>query len=365
METFFYCTPADLLALFQELEGALSLAYTPRFGSLPRICAIDGPLREPLPSCRSFPAFGRAFRDTPPFDIYAPGDPSLALCAPCLLRFSGPPASLDDPRVLCEGSLFLSPESREEPPRALYRAIRRSLTGRFVKSGYCYLSPAVYEHRTEYLFIQRDHSDLAPAWRLDPEGRHVPMDIDTWYRARGEQRERYQRPPEKLRLFTAPEDLLPLLGDLEAQSPLTYVEVTRRDGGPLREVRFDTAGAWIDADPTVSRDLYILRPAGRTVLHLHTGGLRRENSGTVPEVSEAVPVPNVYGDALYRDFAARVRARFREIDEPHYGPFYVGPRLLAEGRDLLLSLGDPYFRLTLAGALTQLWRREWEALLSQ
>ncbi len=233
METIFYCTPADLLSLFQEIERTIPLTYAPRFGNLPRIKAIDSPLRALLPSCHALPAFGQAFRDTPPFDVYTPDDPSLALCAPCLLRFSGPPAVLDDPRVLCEGSWFLSPESRENTPRTLYKAIRRAFTRRFIKSGFCCLSPAVYEKRTDYLFIQRDHSDLAPAWQFGPEDRHVPTDIDTWYRSRGEQRERYQRPPEKLRFFAAAEDLLSLLSNLEADAPPDLYGDLPRGKGPL------------------------------------------------------------------------------------------------------------------------------------
>ena len=37
METIFYCTPADLLSLFQEIERTIPLTYAPRFGNLPRI----------------------------------------------------------------------------------------------------------------------------------------------------------------------------------------------------------------------------------------------------------------------------------------------------------------------------------------
>ncbi|MCI9587826.1 MAG: hypothetical protein HFF60_07640 [Oscillospiraceae bacterium] len=364
METIFYCTPADLLSLFQEIERTIPLTYAPRFGNLPRIKAIDSPLRALLPSCHALPAFGQAFRDTPPFDVYTPDDPSLALCAPCLLRFSGPPAVLDDPRVLCEGSWFLSPESRENTPRTLYKAIRRAFTRRFIKSGFCCLSPAVYEKRTDYLFIQRDHSDLAPAWQFGPEDRHVPTDIDTWYRSRGEQRERYQRPPEKLRFFAAAEDLLSLLSNLEADAPLIYTEISRGERGRSYETCFDTAGTWIDANLSAPRNLYLLRPDHRTALHLQIGGLWRA-SGDIAVFSEAAAIPNVYGDTLYRDFAARIKSCFREISQPRFGPFYLSPRLFSENRDLLLSLCDPYFRLSPAGQLTQLWRKEWEALLAR
>ena len=33
METIFYCTPADLLSLFQEIERTIPLTYTPRKSS--------------------------------------------------------------------------------------------------------------------------------------------------------------------------------------------------------------------------------------------------------------------------------------------------------------------------------------------
>lgn len=153
MQIFFYCTPRDLQEIFAEIELIYSLVYEPRFGYVPRIKEIDIPLRKPLYSYREFHEFGKACYDTPPFYVYAPEDESQRISSPSLLYFSGPPASLTDSHVLCEGSLFLEPENKEESSRTLYKNIRKIFTKRFIKSGYCFISPCVYANRREYLFI--------------------------------------------------------------------------------------------------------------------------------------------------------------------------------------------------------------------
>jgi len=179
MQIFFYCTPKDLQDIFSEIELLHSLVYEPRYGYAPRIIEIDTLLRKPFYSYHEFYEFGKTFNDTPPFYIYTPTDESQHISPPNLLNFSGSPSSLTDDHILCEGSLFLEPENKEERPRTLYKNIRKIISKRFIKSGYCYISPCVYANRREYLFVQRDHNFLAPAWYFNDADQHTPIDIDS------------------------------------------------------------------------------------------------------------------------------------------------------------------------------------------
>lgn len=117
MEIFFYCTPRDLQEVFEEAEQKYSLIYEPNYGYPVRIRAIDTILRQLFFSCADFYEFSRGFYDTLSFYIYAAGDKTRRIDAPNILHFSGTPAMLTDFCVLCEGSLFLRPESKVESAR--------------------------------------------------------------------------------------------------------------------------------------------------------------------------------------------------------------------------------------------------------
>ncbi len=366
MQIFFYCTPQDLQEIFSEIELARPLVYEPRFEAPPRIMEIDVPLCEPLSTCREFLEFGKAYDYTPPFYIYTPEDESRRVSLPILLNFSGSPSSLTDPRVLCEGSLFLDPENREEKPRVLYKTIRKVFSKRFVKSGYCFISPHIYANRKEYLFIQRDHNFLAPAWYFDNADQHTPIDIDAWYQAQGKRREQYAPPSGRILFFAVQEDLKTILLELEAAYDLKYVEVVRQGKGRYQETVFDTVDALMDAGPSHSgrRELYIYERAHRMLLYLGMDSSWNRN-GRIASASEALALQNAFGRKLYQDFVEKVKTRFPEIKEPRYGPFYISPLLYPRRRTIVLSLHDPYFRVNEHDEAVHIWRREWNELLAQ
>lgn len=358
MQFFFYCGPDELKELFLEAEATYPIVYEPRFGHIPRTAEVDALLRKPLYSCRDFYRFGRAYRDTPPFDIYTSEDKSRDDDPPNLLRFSGPPVSLTDSKVLCEGSLFLEPENKNDAPRALYQILRRFFAKRFVKTGYCFVSPAVYANRKEYLFIQRDHNFLAPAWHFDDADRHIPTDIDSWYRMNGKTLEQYQSPGHKLRFFAALEDLKKILSKLETQYHLKIIDAAS-------PAVVHTAAPFLDPDPhRDKRTVYLCDQLHRMVLYLEID-TSWDRNGKFSGVSEASAIQNVFGDRLYHDFAAQVKADFQQINEPRYGSFYISPTLRARRRDIVFSFHDPYFRVDENGQTVPVWRKEWRELLAQ
>lgn len=366
MQLFFYCTPRDLQEIFTEIELTHPLVYEPRYGDAPRIPEIDLPLRKPLCSCREFYEFGRACCDTPPFFIDSPEDESGLISHSNLLDFSGPPSSLLDSHVLCEGSLFLEPENRDEKPRTLYKSIRKIFTRRFVKSGYCFISPCVYAHRKEYLFIQRDHHFLAPAWYFDDTDQHTPIDIDSWYQMQGKRREQYEMPGREFLFFSAQEDLKGILSQLEEQYDLKYVEAVRLGKGSYRETVFDTAGAFMSADPYHSkrRNVYLYDQTYRMLVYLEIDP-SWDRDRKIAAAGKALEIQNAFGAGLYHDFLANVKGQFQKIREPHYGPFYISPLLYTHRHDIVLSLSDPYFRVNENDEAVHIWRREWNELPAQ
>ena len=316
------------------------------------------PLREPLSSYREFYCFGRAYHDTPSFYLYLPEDqPSYV---PDLLSFSGPPVALTDPHVLCEGSLFLDPETKEDRPRSLFKSIRQILTKRFVRSGYCFLSPAVYAGRRDYLFIQRDHSFLAPAWRFNSADQHIPTDIDSWYAAQGKQCSQYRSPDPLFKYFATAEDIRKVLLELETAYQLKYVAIP--SNGSRRSQVFHTAEFLMRAetDYNGSMDIYAYEQGHRMTFHLHIPDLR---NGKLSVVNKAYETKSPFGDKLYSDFAAKVKSQFQMVSESHYGPFYVSPSLYTRRQHIILSLDDPYFRINEDGTASHVWRKELEELL--
>ena len=342
MQIFFYCTAKDLQEIFSEIELSHSLVYEPRYTYAPRIIEIDALLRKPFYSYREFFQFGKNYNDTPPFYIYVPEDESRHIAPPNLLYFSGSPSSLKDDYVLCEGSLFLEPENKGEKPRSLYKDIRKIFSKRFVKSGYCFISPCVYANRREYLFVQRDHNFLAPAWYFNSAGQHTSIDIESWYQMQGKQREDYNMSSGKFLFFAAQEDLQTILLALEAKYNLKCVETLRQG----------------------KRELYVYAPTQRMLLYLEIDTSWNHNK-KVAVVSKALEIQNAFGGQLYQDFIEKVKERFRTIKEQHYGPFYLGPRLYTYRHNIVLSLNDPYFRINENNEAVHIWRKEWNELLAQ
>lgn len=356
---FFYCTPNELKEIFSEVELTYPIVYEPRFGCVPRMVEIDTLLRRPLDSCRDFYQFGKGYRDTPPFYIYTAEDKSRRTCPPNLLYFSGTPASLIDTKVLCEGCLFLEPENKEDAPRTLYKHIRRLFAKRFIKSGYCFISPAVYTNRGEYLFIQRDYNFLAPAWCFDHADQHSPIDIDAWYQEHGKMREQYQTPGLEFKFFAVLEDLEQLFIELAVQYNLKYIEVIRQENGSYQETVFDTMDMVLDAAPYQKRTVYIYDQLHRMLLYPEIDHSWEQN-GKIAGVSKALAIQNVFGDKLYQDFVAKVKEHFQKIDETHYGPLYISPILYAHRSGTIFSLHDPYFRIDENDKAVHVWSKEWE-----
>lgn len=362
MQFFFYCNPDELKEIFSEVELAYPIIYEPRFGCVPRMVEIDTLLRKPLYSCRDFYQFGKAYCDTPPFDVYISEDKSRDYYPPNLLYFSGTPVSLTDTKVLCEGSLFLEPENKEDAPRALYKNIRRLFAKRFIKSGYCFISPSVYANRKEYLFIQRDYNFLAPAWCFDNADQHSPIDIDTWYQVNGKMLGQCQIPNKEFKFFAALEDLEQILYELASQYNLKYIEVVPQGNGSHRETAFDTVDVF-KCRP-MQKNVYVYDQLHRMLLYLKIDGSWEQN-GKFAGISKALAIQNVFGDKLYNDFVAKIEEHFPQINEPYYGPLYIGPTLYAHRCSMIFSFNDPYFRIDENGKAVHVWRKEWEELSVQ
>lgn len=364
MQIFFYCTPYELKELFSEIELTYPIIYEPRFGYAPRMNKIDTLLRQPLYSCQAFYQFGKGYRDTPPFYIYTNEEQSRNNYPPNLLYFSGTPASLIDTKVLCEGCLFLEPENKEDMPRTLYKYIKRLFVKRFIKSGYCFISPTVYAKRKEYLFIQRDYNFLAPAWCFDNTDQHSPIDIDTWYQANGKIREQYQTSNIEFDFFTTFEDLKQIFFKLSTEYNLKYIEAIHQVNGSYQETIFDTIDMVLNAAQNQKRTIYVYDQLYRMLLYLEIDDTWKQN-GKFSGVSKALAIQNVFGDKLYNDFVANVKECFQKIDETHYGPLYISPILYKHRGNMIFSFNDPYFRIDENDKAVHVWRKEWEELLAQ
>lgn len=363
MEIFFYCTPHELKELFFEIEQRYSLIYQPFLGYTPRIAEIDIPLRKPLNSFREFYDFGKAYSGTPRFWIYTPDDTSIESDTPISLMFSGPPAVLGDNHVLCEGSLFLEPENKEILPRALYKNIKHFFVQHFVKSGYCYIAPDVYSNRNEYLFIQRDHNFLSPAWCFDDSNKHVPIDIDAWYLRKGENKECYQVSKLKIEFFTSVSDLVKILSELESKYKIKYVETIHRGRTIHTQNIFYSAKVLEDTDVQFMgvRQIWVYAEDRRMFICLSLDNFY-DSKKKIINISSAIGANNLFGDQLYVDFELAIKRNFYALDEKHYGPFYLSPSIYSNRQNMVLNLNDPRFRISNHDKIIPVWRKEWEQI---
>ena len=363
MEMFFYCTPHELKELFFEIEQRYSLIYQPFFGAIPSIAGIDIPLRKPLNSFQEFHDFGKAYSGTPCFWIYTPDDTSIESNTPVSLRFSGPPVYFEDNHVLCEGSLLLSPENKDVLPRTLYKNIKHFFVQHFVKSGYCYIAPDVYSNRNEYLFVQRDHNYLSPAWCFDDSNKHVPIDMDAWYLRKGKNKECYQMPRQKIKFFTSISDLVNILSELESKHKIKYVETVHRGRTLQTQNIFYSAKALEDMDVQFMgvRQIWVYAEVSRMFICLSLDSFY-DSKKKIINISSAIGVNNPFGDQLYIDFELAIKQNFCALDEKHYGPFYLSPSIYSNRQNMVLNLNDPRFRITNNDKIVPVWRKEWEQI---
>ncbi len=363
MEIFFYCTPQKLKELFSEIEQRYSLIYEPFFGRVPGIAEIDIPLQKPFNSCREFHDFGKAYSGTQCFWIYTPDDTSIETDPPISLRFSGPPVDLKDDHVLCEGTLFLSTENKTVLSRTLYKNIKRFFVKHFVKSGYCYIDPDVYSNRHEYLFIQRDHGFLAPAWFFDDSNKHIPIDIDTWYLQQGKNQESYRSPKPKIEFFTSVSDLVRILSELELKYKIKYLETVHQGRTTHTLNVFYSAKELENTDgrSVGVRQIWVYDEVSRMFVCLSIDDFYNSEKKII-NISSAIGAGNPFGDELYFDFESAIKQNFYTLDEKHYGPFYLSPSIYSNRQNMVLNLNDPRFRIIDDDKIVPVWRKEWEQI---
>lgn len=362
----FYCTPEELQAVFSAAEKLQPMEYSWLDQNLSYLPTLDNLLREPLCSCRDIHNFGRYSLWPHHLLVYpAPGgDPERGCAFPIILDYSGPPGEITGGLALCEGSLVLESEYKFEKDQTLFRTLRSCFQRQFhfKKAGHGWLSPSVWEHRRDYLFFCGTFGMVAGPWRLDERDQVVPLNcLVPEDKTLLEQLPRLPNDQRIFSFFAEKEDLLELFHQLSQKyDSLLYLEHPASRTGPLNdpEQLLSLGPAWRQIKRLVLYD-----QDTRTFLNFASLGGRWNGSNRIIDITQINHFQSLYGNTLYLSLAEAVKAQFHSIAEPHYGPFYLSPRLYLRRHELILNLNDPRFRIDGEDHSVHVWRKEWGELL--
>lgn len=321
MQFFFYCNPDELKAVFAEVESQIDIVYHPRLLNLTWVKEIDESINVPLNSYKDFYNFGQIYPLNEGFLIYCPGDPLIGTYLPPIFKFSGPPYSVADSRLICEGSIYL--ENKAPSYLNIYKTIRRCISKRFKKVGYAYLSPSVYERRHEVIFLQQNANALTSPWYMDNEDKLKPIRINDYYEAQGETLEERRHYDWNIHLFAQEDDFVEICGELEKEYSLKYI--------PCGKFRYQfTIHSSIYG--VLNSEQYQIIPwalyeeTHRLLLHLKMH-CPKENSEVIIESSQSCCSPNPFGVALYESFLSSVKERFHAVTAHDGETYYISPRI--------------------------------------
>lgn len=362
MKFHFYCTPEELREVFLQVEQLQPMEYVLQGLHHTWITNLDGLLLDPFSSCRNISGFGRNCWGSTALYLYPAGDYTRR--TPILLYYSGPPAQITDPWTLCQGELYMEPENKYERDRELFKTIRDCFKKKcgFRKAGLGWMSPSVYADRQKYLFWSGNPGVMTGPWRLDENDQAVMLNIRSGERERDQPLSQIAPEDRELTFFASRQDTLDILRELEQAFSICYFEYPRPGvtSGPwdLKQLRaFSPSRREI-------KGIVIYDRVSRTFLHLIPGGCW-DSTDRVVDLSKIVHFQSVFGDDLYRAFAAIVKERFPVIDEPRYGPFRLSPSLWPRRHELILNLNDPRFRIDGEDRPVHIWRKEWSELLAE
>lgn len=341
MQFFFYCTPDELKEVFSEAESLINIVYLPRLLNLTWVREIDGALNEPLESYKNFYNFGQIYPLNEGFLVYCPSDPMIGTYLPAHLKFSGPPYSVADLRLICEGSLCLLSENKNPLDRNIFKTIRRCIAKRFKKIGYAYLSPTIYEKRHEVIFLQQNANALTSPWFMDNEDQLKPIRINDYYEGQGETLEQRRHHDWNIYFFAHEEDLVEILGELEMEYNLKYV--------PCGKLRYQSTIQHSVHD-LIATDNYQIIPwviyeeEHRLLLHLKFSCFK-DTSDLFIEACHSCCSPNPFGVALYEDFLSKLKARFYTVSTSDGETYYLSPKVFPYRHEMIFKLEDYEFRI--------------------
>lgn len=341
MQLFFYCDPNELKEVFSEVERLTEIVYHPRLLNLTWVKEIDGPINEPIESYKDFYNFGEIYPLNEGFLIYCPSDPMIGTYLPPHLKFSGPPYSVADSNLICEGSLYLIPENKNPSDRNIYKTVKRCISRYFKKVGYAYLSPAVYEKRHDVIFLQQNANTLASPWYMNQENQFKPIRINDYYEARGETLEQRRHHDWNIHFFAYEEDLVEICDELEAEYTFSYI--------PCGKLQSQFAIQYSIHD-LVKVQNYGMIPwvlyeqKYRLLLHLNICCPKSKDDRII-EASQSCCSPNPFGVVLYEEFLSKIKNRFHVVTTSNENKYYLSPRIFPLRHEVVLSLGDTKFKI--------------------
>lgn len=323
MQFFFYCDPDELKEVFAEVESQIDIVYHPCLLNLIWVKEIDDSINVPLASYKDFYNFGQIYPLNEGFLVYCPGDLLIGSYLPPHLKFSGPPYSVVDSRLICEGTLYLLPENKNPSDYNIYKTIRRCITKRFKKVGYAYLSPSVYERRHEVIFLQQNANTLASPWYMDNEDNLKPIRINDYYEAQGETLEQRRHHDWNIYFFAQEDDFVEIFGELEKEYNLKYF--------PCGKLQYQFATqtsmyAVLNSEQYQNVPWALYEDTHRFLLHLIMSCTKKFNESIVKS-SQSCCSPNPFGVALYEAFLSRVKDRFYAVTAPYGRTCYISPRI--------------------------------------
>ncbi len=322
MQFFFYCNPDELKEVFAEVERQINIVYCIHRLNVTWVKDIDDLLRTPINSYREFHNFGQIYpgNDTG-FFVYCPDDPAVGNYYPVILKFSGPPSSVADSRLIGEGSVYL--EDKIASYLNIYKTIRRSISKRFKKVGYAYLSPSVYEKRHEVIFLQQNVNTLSSPWYMDDGDKLKPIRINDYYEAQGETLEQRRHHDWNIYFFAYKEDFVGICGEIEAAHDSKYIPC-----GQLRS-QFSIQHSIYNVLNTKQYQIIPWMLYDETCRLLLAMKIRcpKEDSELIIESSQSWCYPNPFGVALYESFISRIKEQFHIVTAPGGELFYISPRI--------------------------------------
>lgn len=357
----FFASPADIKALFQEVEQRLDICYVWGVDVAPRLDMLNV-----FDSCDEIDCFGYALDSTYWIDIHCREIPLDLVQNARGYYFSNERVQLHicnsttssrSDRVVAMNELYCPPGAKDYN-RKLFLSIKKAMQKRWQKIDGILYGPEVFRERERLVFLgdttfsfsgEERYATIWETWldSLAPEIKNTP----------------FLCPPPELKMcfYASARDMLAFFQQLERQhTSLRYwcgTEDARVEHiHQLFSERFQ--------DDKTPKSFYALDLYTHNALDVTLGGLRTDIKGVVvPGKITYMPACPRYGGTLLRKVEQLFEELFHTTVIKNYGTYYMGPDIWELREQLIFDNGDPRFRFV-DGDYINVWRRDWDTFVS-
>lgn len=360
MKLEFFASPADIKALFHELEEKIELCYIWGF-SVPCPDVLNV-----FSSCDEIDCFGYALDSVYWIDVHSQNTTLNLVQNTNGYYYSNERVQLHicntatkalPDRVLIMNEVYCPPQA-EKSNKDLFLMIKRAMQSKWEKIDGILYSPEVFQEREHLMFFgdnpfsfsgQERYPTTLEAWcsSLSPEIRDTPFLCP---------------PPElEIHFYATSCDILTVFQQLELQNSMRYwcgKEIVRFDHfQQLFSERFH------GEDPL--KTFHAIDIDTHNTIDITLGGVRADMRNVVaPGMITYMSGCPKYGGTLLRKLNSLFEASFHKVSIEHYGTYYLGTDIWDAKEHLIFDNGDPRFRWN-DGTFKHIWRAEWDSIQRQ